>query len=118
MSKTQDERIVEVARVLGQSVTEGGKRDLSSVRLVEMEDEVYGLADRLSADLLQALLEQQSQQVGEVGSCPCCGGELEAKPPESKTLQLRRGRVQWKQPTWRCPRCRRDFFPSGGGVGM
>jgi hypothetical protein len=80
MSKTQDERSVDVARVLAQRVTQGGKRDLASMRLVEMEDEVYGLADRLSTELLQSVLEQQSQQLTEVESCPCCGGWRPSRP--------------------------------------
>jgi uncharacterized protein with PIN domain len=101
-----------------QGVTEGGQRDLSTTRLEEMEDEVYRLADELSAQVLKALLQQQAEQADASESCPCCGKALEPKEPQPKTLQLRRGKVHWRQPVRRCKQCRRDFFPSGGSAGV
>lgn len=115
MSEVTREMVDLVARSLVQELTDGGGRDLSATRLTEMEDEVYGLLDRLGGQM-QALLQHQAEEICEVEKCPGCGGPLEARPPQTKTLRLKRNEVCWRQPVLRCGRCRRDFFPSGEGA--
>lgn len=116
MSEVTREMVDSVARSLVQELTDGGGRDLSATRLTEIEDEVYGLLDRLGGQMLQALLQHQAEEICEVEKCPGCGGPLEARPPQTKTLRLKRNEVCWRQPVLRCGRCRRDFFPSGEGA--
>jgi len=80
---------------------------------------VYGLADQVSRRVTEALLCEQAKHLSkEKMLCPGCQRELVPKPREPKRLLLRRGEVQWEQPVWRCPSCRRDFFPSGGSDGL
>ena len=108
-----DQLIAQVSRQLLEELTEGGTRDFTQTRLSQMEEEVYGLSDRISGRLLQGMLEDQSQQAEE-DCCPCCHGPLEERPPDSKPIQMQRCEVQWDKPVQRCQKCRRDFFPSGG----
>jgi len=106
------------AMVVGE-LTEGGNRDLATMRLDDLENEVFGMADRISRFVAEALLQQQAERLSkQPPGCPCCQGELELKSPRERTLQLRRGEADWEEPVWRCPPCRRDFFPSVGGDGL
>jgi len=111
-----DQLVAQVSQELLEELTEGGTRDFTQTRLSQMEEEVYGLVDRVSERLLRGMLEDQSQQA-EADCCPCCQGPLADRPPDGKPIQMQRCEVQWSKPVKRCPKCRRDFFPSGGDDG-
>jgi hypothetical protein len=105
--------------LLLEELTQGGKRDLAAMRLDDLESEVFGLADRVSRRVAESLLQEQADTLSRNKMlCPCCQRELVPKPSQSRRLQLRRGEAQWTEPAWRCPACRRDFFPSVGGDGL
>jgi len=108
--------VAQVSQALLDELTAGGTRDLTQMRLTDIEDEVYGLVDTVGNRLVRGLLEDQADQ-DHVEACPRCGGCLEDKPPEEKSLTVRRGDVAWQQPIKRCGHCRRDFFPSSGDAG-
>lgn len=114
---TNSQLIAQISQELLDELTAGGTRDLTNVRLSQMEAEVYGLADRIAERLLRGMVEDQSAQ-DQTACCPCCQGPLEDRPPDAKSLQLERCSIHWEQPAKRCQKCRRDFFPSGGDVGM
>ncbi len=117
----QDEQnlVERVGTILLGELTQGGKRDLAAMRLDDLENEVFGLADRVSRRVAESLLQEQANKLSQGKMlCPCCQRELVPKPPEQRTLLLRRGEAQWEEPAWRCPSCRRDFFPSVGGDGL
>jgi uncharacterized protein with PIN domain len=115
MSQFEDDLVQRVAAILVQELTRGEGRDLATMRVNDLEKEVFGLADRISLSVAKSLLQAQANGFGEKMRCPCCHGELVKKPPRRKTLLLRRGEAQWEEPVWRCLPCRRDFFPSVGG---
>ena len=117
MAKTQDEMAQQWARALPQALPEGDHRNLSTTRLRQMVEEVYGLPDQVGAEVPQAVLQQQAERVDQVGNCPSCGKKLQSNDPQTKTVQLRRAKVHWKQPVWRCPGCPRDFFPRPKALG-
>lgn len=114
---SKDRLVAQVSQELLDELTDNGKRDLSQVRLSQMESEVYQLADWISARLLQGMLEDQAE-CADVDSCPCCGSPLEERPARRDPLQLQRCEVEWAKPVKRCLKCRRDFFPSSGDDGM
>lgn len=113
----KDQLIAQVSQELLDELTDNGRRDLSLVRLSQMEAEVYQLADRISERLLRGMLEDQAE-LASVEACPCCGSPLEDRPPDNHPIKLQRCDLQWEQPVKRCRRCRRDFFPSGDHDGM
>ena len=113
----KDQLIAQVSQELLDELTNHGTRDLTQVRLSQMEEEVYQAADRISERVLRGILEDQSAQV-EADCCPCCQSPLEDRPPDDKPIQMQRCEVQWRKPVKRCPKCRRDFFHSGGDVGL
>jgi len=97
-------------------LTDGGRRDLSQLRMDDLESEVYDLVDAITQRAVRGVLEEQVHSC-EFSHCPRCHGKLEDKPPQKKTLTTGRGDVTWNQPVKRCTACRCDFFPSGPGVG-
>jgi len=119
MPQHEQDLVQRVSEMLVGELTQGGKRDLATMRLGDLETEVFGLADRVSRRVAESLLEEQADSLSRKKLlCPCCQGELVPKPSRSRTLQLRRLKAQWEEPSWRCPSCRRDFFPSVGGDGL
>lgn len=114
-NKTQ--LIATISQELLDELTSGGTRDLTELRLCDLEREVYQLADRISERVLRGVLEDQADQA-QVECCPTCHGPLEDRPPDEEPIRMRRCEVQWDKPVKRCPKCRRDFFPSGGDDGM
>lgn len=114
----KNQLIAQISQELLEELTLHGTRDLRQVRLSQMEDEVYQLADRISARLLCGMLEDQAGQVTDDDHCPHCHSLLEDHPPDDTPMQLKRCRVQWPKPVKRCVKCRRDFFPSEPGIGL
>ena len=112
-----DQLIAQVSQELLAELTDNGTRDLSQVRLSQMETEVYQLADRVSQRLLQGMLEDQAE-LASADTCPCCNSTLEDRPADSDPIKLQRCEVGWDKPVKRCLKCRRDFFPSGDHDGM
>lgn len=116
MAQTEGDVVQRVAAILVQELTGGGIRDVTTMRVNHLEKEVFGLTDRISLCVAESLLQAPADGLGEKLRCPCCRGELVKKPPRSKALLLRRGEAHWDEPVWRCLPCRRDFFPSVGGL--
>ena len=111
--------VQQVSTMLLEELTQGGQRNLTGLQLDDLENEVFRLADSISQGVAEGLLERQAESLGKgARRCPCCQAALEPKPPQERTLLLRRGEVQWEEPVWRCPPCRRDFFPSVGSDGL
>jgi uncharacterized protein with PIN domain len=119
MSQEEKDLVQRVSTMLLGELTQGGNRELTTMRLDDLENEVFGLADRVSRCVAEALLQQQANRLSKKNPlCPCCESELVPKPSQERTLQLRRVESQWEEPVWRCLSCRRDFFPSVGGDGL
>jgi len=113
----RDQLIAQISQELLDELTDNGARDLSQVRLSQMETEVYELADRISERLLRGMLEDQAA-LADAATCPCCQATLEERPADRDSMKLKRCEVSWDKPVKRCPKCRRDFFPSGGDDGV
>ena len=119
MSQDEKDLVQRVSGMLLGELTEGGNRDLTTMRLDDLENDVFDLADRISRCVAEGLLQEQADGLSKKNPlCPCCERELVPKPSQERTLQLRRGEAQWEEPVWRCLPCRRDFFPSVGGDGL
>ncbi len=107
------------ARELREALRGTNLDQLGDKRWDELEGPAVEVGDLVACQLLQTLLQEQAGEVGKGAEvCPLCGAKLENKADESQPLQTRRGWVSWPQPVGRCPRCRRDFFPSGANSGV
>lgn len=105
-----------MSQELMDELTDHGRRDLSQLRMDDLESEVYELVDSITRRAVRGVLEEQVGSC-EMRHCPQCGRELDDKPPQEKTLTTQRGDVTWNQPVKRCPACRCDFFSAGPRVG-
>ena len=107
----------EMSQRLIEALTHDGERDLTQLRLDDLERELYEMVDTISVRTLRGVLEDQAQSCQAERCCPKCGRELDDKPPEPASLTCGRGEVEWEQPVRRCKFCRCDFFPSGESPG-
>lgn len=62
----KDQLVAKVSQELLDELTDNGTRNLTRVRLSQMEEEVYQAADRISQRVLRGMLEDQSSGQTEV----------------------------------------------------
>jgi hypothetical protein len=111
-----------LAEEVVEAVRGHGLEELRNKRWAELEGPAVEVGDAVTRKVLARLLGQQAEELvgGDAAGgrgCPFCTTELAEKPRQTRSLVTRRGTVHWKTPVGRCTRCRRDFFPSGEGVG-
>jgi len=107
----------EVSQQLIDLLTADGTRDLTQLRLDDLESEVCEMVDEITCRTLRGVLEDQARDCRGPTGCPRCGEVLEDKPPLETKLTGKRGEVAFHQPVKRCKSCRCDFFPSGQSDG-
>lgn len=95
----------------------GPKGPAWGTRFTEIENTVLAIRELLGESILDNALQRQADEAAqrpeEFVRCPKCDGELDDRPPESRTVMTRAGQTTWDEPANHCPRCRRAFFPSG-----
>ena len=64
MSQDENDLVQRVTAMLVGELTQGGNRDLRAMRLDDLENEVFGLADRVSRCVTEALLREQGTAAG------------------------------------------------------
>lgn len=83
--------------------------------------EIESQGMNVGLELARLLVEQSvGEQAGQVPDAALvCEGEVAEKGDETKTalMETSAGEVQWEQPKTRLVKAKRDFFPSGAGVG-
>jgi uncharacterized protein with PIN domain len=109
----------QISTAVVRALTQEGRRDLTTLRLDDLEKEVGAVVDQVAQEVSETLLQQQGEAWSQQSPrCPTCRGELQRKGSRERNMQLRRGKACWEEPVWRCASCRRDFFPSVGGDGL
>lgn len=84
--------------------------------LVSLEELTAEIGDSVARELANQELRRRSAAVSDVAAHPCpeCGAACVVEPdPEPVILRGIRGELEYTEPRCHCPRCRRDFFPSG-----
>jgi uncharacterized protein with PIN domain len=71
------------------------------------------IGDEVTRQLLNGQLTERCQQVAQTPSQPCPDCGQSSSQPELRHRQLDglRGTVEYDDPAYHCPSCRRDFFP-------
>jgi uncharacterized protein with PIN domain len=93
-------------------IQDGGLEDLANANLMTIEDRTIQEVDRVTRFVMDELLATQARQAPAVTACPKCGGPMHDKPAQHRSLQSRRGKVNFKTDVFHCEACRLDFFPS------
>ena len=79
-----------------------------------LEDAAMTIGDAVTQEILSHRLSRVPAQDH---PCPTCGSPGLKTGHRQRTLQSRRGEVQFSEPELYCKKCRRSFFPSVGGFG-
>ncbi len=86
-------------------------------KFTEIESQGMNVGLELARLFMEQSVDEQSDRVPD--SALECDGEAAAKGDKTKTstLETSAGEVLWEQPKTRLAKSKRDFFPSGAGVG-
>jgi transposase-like protein len=106
-SQAIQERIRElVAEVLAE------EKEGSLGNIDDIEDAMIRVGDQVAREFGVRALAQHTSQAPEHPPCPDCGHAGEHVGPHTRELITRRGQVPVTEAKYRCPKCRRHFFPS------
>ena len=114
-NKTVEERVKElVAELLAEEAAEELGRPQN---INDIEDAMVRIGDLVAREFGKQQLAQHTDPVATQAQCPHCGHEGVRVGIRSRDLITRRGPVPLTEAKFRCPKCRRHFFPSDGRVG-
>jgi hypothetical protein len=86
------------------------------VRFTEMESAGHRLGRAVAQLTTGRLAGERAEQSAEQADCPTCGEACRVEQQQRKLITVD-GPVEFHEPVAHCSACRRDFFPSAGGVG-
>ena len=91
------------------------KKSPNEIKLSDIEQAVHEAGEAIKADLTAGLVEQVSEEPGEVPgpSCPHCGQEMRYKGHKAKQVITETGEVTVKRAYYYCDTCRSGLFPPG-----
>jgi hypothetical protein len=83
---------------------------------VELEELACQIGDEVTRQLLAGQLAERGHEVVDSGaqSCPDCGQATCRSDPQHRQLDSLRGTIEYDEPAYHCPSCRRAFFPGSG----
>lgn len=81
---------------------------------VELEELACEIGDEVTRQLMAGQLAERSREAADAGSqwCPDCGQSSSRAELQQRELDSLRGTIEYDEPAYHCPTCRRDFFPS------
>ncbi len=82
----------------------------------KIEETAHRIARQMSCRIQERLMREVTAERSSDACCPQCGKVCELEP-SLRTIQSIDGPVDLLEWKGYCPRCRRAFFPSAGGVG-
>jgi len=112
-NKAIEERVKAlVAELLAEEESEGEPRNINDI-----EDSMVRIGDMVAREFGVQKLAAITSQPPEDPRCPDCGHAGEPLGKKTRDLITRRGEVPLTEAKYRCPKCRRLFFPSDDAVG-
>ena len=83
----------------------------------DIEEAMVELGDAVAREYARLQLARQMEQAPEHPPCPDCRHPGEPAGQRDREILTRRGPVPIREVKYRCPKCRRHFFPSDRAVG-
>ena len=103
----------EIASLVVERLLASGKLpDLANANLMTIEEQTIEQVDQVTRLVMSELLAKQAQQAATPTSCPKCGGAMKERKAQHRSLESRRGKVNFITDVFHCEACRLDFFPS------
>lgn len=81
--------------------------------MVELEELACEIGDEFTSQLVSLEMADRSNEAAEAATCECpdCGNCCGQVDPKSRQLTGLRGSINYHEPAYFCPACRRSFFP-------
>jgi len=113
-NKSIDER---VKTLVAELLAEEKRLDGQQENINDIEDAMVRIGDMVAREFgLQKLAAHMSQTCNDP-RCPNCGCLGEHQGEQTRDLITRRGEVPLTEAKYRCPKCRRLFFPPDCSAG-
>jgi uncharacterized protein with PIN domain len=102
-----------VSGIVGQLAKQEQRRLRAAGTFVELEELACEIGDEVTRQLMNGQLSERSQEVAEAASQPCpdCGQSSSQSEMQHRQLDGLRGTIEYDDPAYHCPSCRRAFFP-------
>ena len=119
--KLSDEKLRQIQELASQWGKIAARRALeaiapeASLDFATMEEIAAAAAQGVTEGTLQALCQQQEQQLPQEISCPDCQTVVPLEH-QDRPLAVQGGEILLHEPYGHCPVCRRDFFPPKDGA--
>lgn len=115
-NKALEER---VQALVAELLAEEAALDLEGRRenINDIEDAMVRIGDMVAREFGVEKLKRHTEHPPEHPPCPDCGHAGEHAGKLTRQLITRRGEVPLTEAKYRCPQCRRHFFPSDGSFG-
>ena len=115
-NKAIEERVKAlVAEVLADEEAQGLNGEHENIN--DIEDGMVRIGDMVAREFGLQKLATHMQRPSKVPLCPDCGHAGEPQGERTRKVITRRGEVPLTEAKYRCPKCRRLFFPSDRLVG-
>jgi len=98
--------------VVKRLVEDGNLNDLANANMMMIEEQTIAQVDQVTRLVMDELLAKQGEQADTASICPKCGKAMKLRPRQHRSLQSRRGQLNFKTDVFHCEACRLDFFPS------
>jgi transposase-like protein len=111
-NKVIEERVKSlVAQLLAEEETDGEAENINDI-----EDAMVRIGDMVAREFGMQKLAAHTREIPRDPQCPSCGHAGEHLGEQTRDLITRRGEVPLTEAKYRCPKCRRHFFPSDGSA--
>ena len=111
-NKAIEERVKTlVAELLAEEEAEGRPGNINDI-----EDAMVRIGDMVAREFGMQTLAACTKEKPSDPQCPDCGRTGEYVGEQARDLITRRGEVPVTEAKYRCPKCRRHFFPSDGSA--
>lgn len=83
----------------------------------DIENLMCQIGDMVAREVAAVKLAGHTSETAAPAACPRCGRESGPVGRRARRVLTRRGEVEAKEAKHRCPKCRRNFFPSDEPAG-
>lgn len=114
--KTKLDRLLREAAETAADLQAAERGTRGPVHFSQIEAAAHAVGCALSVGIQERVVREATSDVPQKLPCPDCGTSCKVTF-DRRTVSSGDGPVVLLEPVAHCRRCRRDFFPSAGGVG-
>ena len=102
-----------LAGIVNQLAVQEQQRLRAAGTIVELEELACEIGDEVTRQLISGELAERGNEAAEAATqvCPDCGQATANSDSHRRQLESLRGAIDYFEPAYHCPSCRRAFFP-------